>query len=238
MKFSLFLVLTFAVGSACAADAPVLDESMCLQGTVLETIDVDAYTYLRLRTAGGETWAAIDRASVPTGKQVAIAHAAVMKDFWSRMQQKTYEWIVFGGLAESCEPPAHADGGMAAHHAAMSAATAPAAGSERINVAMADGPRGRTVAEVITGSSVLDNKPVSVRGRVVGYTPDVMGRNWIHLRDGSGSAADGSNDILVATAAQAQVGDTVLVKGVVHTNRDFGAGYVYKVLIEDATLER
>src|SRR5271165_5216839 len=54
MKFSLFLVLTFAVGSVCAADAPVLDESMCLQGTVLETIDVDAYTYLRLRTAGGE----------------------------------------------------------------------------------------------------------------------------------------------------------------------------------------
>ena len=238
MKFSLFLALTFAVGSACAADAPVLDESMCLQGTVLEAIDVDAYTYLRLKTAEGEAWVAIDRAPVATGKQVAITQAAVMKDFWSRTLQKTYEWIVFGRLAESCELPAHPDGGMAAHHGAISPAAAAPTASDRIDVAKADGPGGLTVAEVITESAALDDKPVAVRGRVVRYASGVMGRNWIHLRDGSGSAAEGSNDILVATLAQAQLGEIVLVKGVVHTNRDFGAGYVYKVLIEDATLER
>jgi hypothetical protein len=64
-----------------------------------------------------------------------------------------------------------------------------------------------------------------------------MGKNWVHLRDGSGDAAKETNDILVTTQAQAKVGDVVTVSGVVRTNKDFGAGYTYKVLIEDATLK-
>jgi len=64
-----------------------------------------------------------------------------------------------------------------------------------------------------------------------------MGKNWIHLRDGSGSATNNTNDILVTTMSQAKIGDVVTMKGVVHTDKDFGAGYSYKVLIEEATLQ-
>ena len=76
-----------------------------------------------------------------------------------------------------------------------------------------------------------------VSGKVVKYNPAIMGKNWIHLRDGSGHAAKETNDILVTTAAQANVGDVVTVSGIVRTNKDFGSGYTYKVLIEDATLK-
>jgi hypothetical protein len=78
---------------------------------------------------------------------------------------------------------------------------------------------------------------VTVRGQVVKFTPAVLGKNWVHLRDGSGSVSDGSDDILVTTADTARIGDIVLVKGVVRTDRDLGSGYSYKVLIEGATLE-
>jgi len=64
-----------------------------------------------------------------------------------------------------------------------------------------------------------------------------MGRNWIHLRDGSGVAADNTNDILVTTTQQAKLGDVVTVSGVVRTDKDFGSGYAYKVLIEEATFK-
>ena len=84
---------------------------------------------------------------------------------------------------------------------------------------------------------MLKDKPVLVRGKVVKYNAGIMGKNWVHLRDGSGSAADNTNDVLVTTANQAKVGDVVTVKGIVHTNKDFGAGYAYKVLIEEATLQ-
>jgi len=169
-----------------------------------------------------------------------------MKDFWSRSLNKTYEWIVFGRLVKTCEPQAQADAtmttqsdaSMVAHRAAGVVVPAVAASTGPINVAKAEGPGGRTVAEVVSESAVLADNRVAVRGRVVKYTADIMGKNWIHLQDGSGSAGDGTNDILVTTVAPAQIGEVVLVKGVVHTNRDFGAGYAYKVLIEEATLGR
>lgn len=69
------------------------------------------------------------------------------------------------------------------------------------------------------------------------YNAQIMGKNWIHLRDGSGSAANNTHDILVTTSDPAKLGDVVNVKGIVRTEKDFGAGYAYKVLIEEATLQ-
>ena len=99
------------------------------------------------------------------------------------------------------------------------------------------GADARTVAEVWAQKGGLKEKSVTIRGQVVKYNPGVMGKNWIHLRDGSGSASDNSNDVLVTTSALAQVGDVVTVSGVVRVDKDFGAGYVYKVLIEEAKLQ-
>jgi autotransporter adhesin len=64
-----------------------------------------------------------------------------------------------------------------------------------------------------------------------------MGKNWVHLRDGTGSITDNTNDVLVTTMNKVKVGDIVTAKGVVRTNQDYGAGYFYKVLIEDASLQ-
>ncbi len=107
-----------------------------------------------------------------------------------------------------------------------------------IKVAKATGPDARTVAEVNTQSAALKGKTVAVRGMVVKFTPEVLGKNWVHLRDGSGSEADGTHDVLVTTKDQTKIGDVVLAKGVVATNRDLGSGYSYKVLIEEATLSK
>jgi hypothetical protein len=76
-----------------------------------------------------------------------------------------------------------------------------------------------------------------VRGKVVKYNEGIMGKNWIHLRDGTGSVEKETNDVLVTSSSPAKVGDIITAKGVVHTNKDFGAGYSYKVLVEDATLQ-
>jgi hypothetical protein len=107
-----------------------------------------------------------------------------------------------------------------------------------IHVPKAVGANAKTVAEISTKGAELKDKPVLVRGQVVKYTPDVMGKNWIHLQDGSGKAEDKSNDILVTTTAQAKIGDVLTFKGVVRTDKDFGSGYAYKVLVEEASLQQ
>ena len=110
----------------------------------------------------------------------------------------------------------------------------PAAPTETVDlsgIAKADG--GKTVAEVFAEKDQLAGQPVIVRGKVVKSNPDIMGKNWLHVRDGSG--AEGTNDITVTTAgAVPNVGDTVVVKGVLSLDKDFGMGYQYDVIVEDA----
>jgi DNA/RNA endonuclease YhcR with UshA esterase domain len=105
-----------------------------------------------------------------------------------------------------------------------------------IHVKKANGANARTVSEIMSMGSGLRGKTVLVRGKVVKYNADIMGKNWIHLRDGTGSVEKETNDVLVTTSGSAKLGDIITVSGVVSTDKDFGAGYAYKVLIEDATL--
>lgn len=112
-----------------------------------------------------------------------------------------------------------------------------AAGTGDVRVAKATGADARTVEEIIKQRAALKDKPVVVHAKVVKFNAAIMGKNWIHLRDGTGSAADGSNDVLVTTQDMAKVGDVVTVRGTVRTDKDFGSGYSYAVLIEDATVK-
>ena len=98
-------------------------------------------------------------------------------------------------------------------------------------IAKAEG--GKTVAEVFAEKDALGGKPVTVRGKVVKVNAGIMGKNWLHVRDGSG--ADGTNDLTVTTAGDLPaLGATVVVTGPVTLNKDFGMGYAYDVIVEDA----
>ena len=213
-------------GWAADKSAPPAASASVVSGEVLEVKEVESYTYLRLKTKDGESWAAVGKSAVKKGDKVTLENVSVMKNFESKTLKKTFPTILFGSLGGAGKAPAGA-----APLAAKAADSAP------IKVAKASGANARSVAEVITKAAELKDKPVRVHGKVVKYNTGIMGKNWIHLRDGSGSEANGTNDVLVTSMAQTKVGDVVTVSGVVHTNKDFGAGYSYKVLIEDATLQ-
>lgn len=226
------LPLLFVLGSSIGAAAPPPAPGASLAGTVLEVKDVDQYTYLRLKTKDGETWAAVPTSPVKVGASVNIANPQVMSGFRSKSLNKTFDRIVFGTLAGPGAQSAQPD--MKSMHADAGKAQA----VPDVKVEKAKGPNAQTVVGITTGADKLKDKPVLVRGRVVKYTANVMGKNWIHLRDGTGSAAAGSNDILVVTTDTAAVGDVVQVKGTVRTDRNLGPGYNYKVLVEDASVTK
>lgn len=230
--WAIFAMLCISVG--WAAEKPASTPTASISGKVLEAKDVESYTYLRLKTKDGETWAAVAKTPVKQGAEVTIENAMVMTNFESKSLKKKFDKIVFGSLGGTGASAAGAGGDMAALHSGV----AKAADVGNVKVAKATGPDARTVAEIVTKKADLKDKTVLVRGKVVKYTPDVLGKNWIHLRDGSGSATDNTHDVLVTTKDQAKIGDVVVVKGVVHTDRDLGAGYSYKVLIEEATLQK
>jgi hypothetical protein len=107
-----------------------------------------------------------------------------------------------------------------------------------VKVPKATGADARTVSEIISGRASLKGKTVVVRGKVVKFTHAVMGKNWVHLRDGSGTAAENTHDLVVTTEDEAKVGDVVIARGVVTTDVKLGSGYSYDVLVEKASLKK
>jgi hypothetical protein len=103
-------------------------------------------------------------------------------------------------------------------------------------VTPAAGKLGRSIAEIYKQRSSLSAQRVRVRGVVVKSTSGVLDRTFVHLRDGTGSASAGDNDLTLTLKEALAVGQTVLCEGTVTLNRDFGAGYSYPVIIENATL--
>lgn len=250
------LLATWMPGTAGAQSA------RALSGQVLEAQDAGIYTYIRLKTATGEAWAAVNKAAVKKGETVTIGNPMEMRNFESKSLNRTFDRIVFGTLAAgagagAAPAPAAAAAGAApaAAGAAPPAAAAPPKGAGGnlgevhgnvakapdpgvISVAKAEGRSGRTVAEVNAQRTALKGKQVAVRAKVIKVSSGILGRNWIHLRDGSGSAADNTHDLLVTSKDKPQVGDVVLAKGVVMTDVKLGEGYAYKVLIENASFQK
>jgi len=236
MKALLAIGMIVAAAFAGAAEKPAAapPESLIVKGEVLEVVDAASFTYLRLKTRDGEVWASVPKAPVKKGAQATIENAMAMKDFKSKSLNRTFPVIYLGNLAGAARSAPHAGGGMATPHSG----SAKAVDAPDALIPKAEGANALTVAEIVTKGAALKDKPVLVRGKIVKYNEAILGKNWIHLRDGSGSAADNTNDVLVTTVNPAKLGDVVTAKGVVHTDKDFGAGYSYKVLIEDATLQQ
>lgn len=204
-----------------------------VEGRVLEKLGAGSYIYLRLSTAEGELWAAVPNSSVTVGAEVTIANPHLMEGFTSPTLERTFERIVFGTLAQT--PGAEA---LPPGHPRVDTAAAPAGHPQKAAVAKAEGGAGKTVAEVHSQRADLSGQPVTVRGEVVKFNAGILGANWVHLRDGSGSAQAGDHDLLVTTQDTVAVGDVVVIEGRVSVDRDFGAGYQYAVMIENGTVLR
>jgi hypothetical protein len=216
-------------------------------GQVMEIIQVDRYTYLRLTQEGGEeVWAAVPSAEIEEGQRVAIANPQLMRQFKSNTLDRTFDEIYFGLLASpnaqgpgGTMPPGH-PGTPGSPHAGSDPHGKGASAGDSVEigeVAKATGPGAHTIAELFAAKQGLAGTKVRVRGVVVKAVANVMNRSFVHLRDGTGDAESGTHDVTVTmAAAPPEVGDQVMVEGTVATNRDFGAGYTYPLLIEDSQL--
>ncbi len=204
-----------------------------VRGKVLETMDSGAYTYVRVRTPDGEVWAAGPLVSVKAGDTATLGDGMPMKNFHSKGLDRDFEEILFVGSIKVNDTRA-ADSAAPSNKAPHGDITSsPSADIDLSNIPKAEG--GVTVGQVFTENSSLAGKEVVIRAKVVKSNTGIMGKNWLHLRDGT-AGPGGEDDLTVTTSGTARVGETVVVRGKVTTNKDFGFGYRYEVIVEDATV--
>jgi hypothetical protein len=208
-----------------------------LSGVVTETMNAAGYTYFELDTGAERVWAAANQFDLAVGEQVTIPLEMPMQNFHSDTLDRTFELIYFVSVVgrEGGADAAAADGGLGLPpgHPRLAGvdleAGEPAAAVER--------PAGALpIADVWAQRSELAGTTVTVSGRVVKYNGGILGTNWFHLQDGSGTLEDGTNDLTVTSTTPCAVGDVVTATGTLAIDRDFGAGYTYTVILEDAVV--
>ena len=222
--------------AAQAAASSAGDQGSAPSGLIVEQLSAPPYTYLRIKTSAGEVWAAVSETAPKNGSTVTLHNAMLMENFESKTLKRKFEKVWFGTLSADV-----GGGGTAASGgdgAAPKIGTPPVVSANVGKVEKASGADARTVAELWAQASSLVGKTVTIRGVVVKYNGGVMGKNWIHLQDGSGDATRGDNDITVTTTDEASMGATIVITGTVHTKRDFGAGYTYAVIVENARVAK
>jgi hypothetical protein len=204
-------------------------------GKVIETMNTSGYTYVKVDTGSQIIWAAAPEFQVKVGDEVNIAPGMPMKDFSSKTLNRTFELIYFvNSITVIGDEQITSE--IAKMHSTLSLDTKTPATSTGIDFADVKKPEGgKSIAEIYAEKDELAGKEVMVRGRVVKFNSEILGKNWIHLQDGTGTK--GTNDLTITTDITAKVGDMILVSGVVVKDKDFGLGYTYNIIIENATVK-
>lgn len=223
-------------------------------GVVIEAMNSAGYTYLLIDSGVEKTWVAIPESTVVKGEKVTYKPGMVMKDFSSNTLGRTFESIIFSpGLTAEKSTPFHgktADDSFAAAVKSESSQAAvpapvmePSGGSlgavtpfKEITVAKSSAANGYSVEEIFSQAKKINGQKVSLRGIVTKVSPNIMGRNWIHLQDGTGNPMQNTHDIVATSSELPEINSEITIEGVVAAEKDFGAGYKYAAIIEQATV--
>ena len=106
-----------------------------------------------------------------------------------------------------------------------------------IKIEKAVGTNAHTVEEIFTQAKELDGKTILIQAKVVKISPQIMGKNWLHLQDGSGNPIHNTHDLVVTTDDVPELDSVITIEGVVAADKDFGAGYFYKAIVEKGVVK-
>jgi hypothetical protein len=194
---------------------------------VEEVIQGTSYTYLRVKENKLDYWIATVKNDVAVGSKYSFGNALEMTNFQSKELGRTFSTIYF--VSENPESEGNQQ------NTAMPPTTMGRPKVElKTDIAIKPSQGGISIAELYKSRDNYANKKVRVKGKVVKVNNQVMDRNWIHIQDGTSDS--GNFDLTVTSNESAELGDVVEFEGTIILNKDYGAGYVYEVIMESGSI--
>jgi len=195
---------------------------------VQEVIQATSYTYLKVKEEDKDFWIAINKREIEVGAKVSFMGGLEMKNFQSKDLQRTFETIYFvnriiGYESSTTQQPM-----------SMPQQTKPEPEKMEVSIEPAEG--GITIGELFANRDSYADKTVLIKGQVTKVNRAIMDRNWVHLQDGTSDS--GNFDLTITTTDEVEVGGIVTFEGKITLNKDFGAGYSYEVIMEEAKLQK
>lgn len=195
-------------------------------GTVVESKNVVGYTYVKVNENGNMYWVAGPETTLVNGEKISFKEQMVLKNFKSKALNRSFDSLIFATALVSGNIKKNDFDSCASSTKQVTAQT-----EQKISVAKISD--GYTVEELYSKKESLRNKTVKVNAKVVKVSKNIMKKDWIHIQDGTGGKS--TNDLVVtATNSTVSVGDIVTIEAVANIDVDFGYGYFFPLILQEA----
>lgn len=215
-KIKLFALIFALMSSLNAGDV--------FEGVVVDTLDGGGYTYLQIEDAKKKYWIAVEGLKIDKGTEVRFTEELRAKNFESKSLNRVFDEIVFASnLQYRTSVPESANIALV---------------TELVKVSPYQQKDTISVAKALSERTKLNGKTIHIRGKVVKVSRGIMERNWIHIQDGTGEGDEVGRIVFTSKDDTLSVGDIVTAQGVVSVDKNFGSGYVYKMIVENASFKK
>jgi len=195
---------------------------------IQEVLQTSGYTYLHVQEDTTKTWIAVPKIEAIVGDTVYCLAGMEMREFKSKELNRTFRSVYFmEGISKNADGFAKKEMTMPEHGKKT------AAGRKDIKYVPSEGCT--SLAQLFENMEVYSGKTITIKGEVVKYSENIMGKNWAHIQDGS--EFDGIYDLTVTLGGAVKVGDKVSLEGKITLNKDFGSGYFFRVIMLDAVVK-
>lgn len=244
MKYiiKIFVIMVLVVSCNDTKSTHSAGDTAINKGVVQEVLHVRDYSYVRVLEDGKEKWLAAPITNVEKGGTYYYGEAMEMQNFESKELNKTFETVYFieklSTTEEGVKSPLTASPNRSStvNGQQMNSTETPKPVIEKKDVDVPASGNTMSMAELFKNRDQYNNQVVRLKGQVTKYNPGIMNVNWLHIQDGS--EFNGEFDLTVTTTAEVQLGDVVTIEGKVTLNKDFGAGYFYSIIVENATVSQ
>ena len=204
-------------------------------GTIQETMNSGGYSYMKVSEGGKSYWIAATQIEIKTGDKISFAEEMVMPQFESKTLKRTFENIMFVTDVKGAKDAAAAKSSHKQQNIHTKNSLAETIKRTKVSTYKQEGTLG--VEETFLKAKELSGKTIKIRGKVTKVARMIMGKNWVHIQDGTG---DNHTDDIVFTCAKEtpKRGDVVTAQGVVAIDKDFGYGYFYPIIMENSTFTK
>jgi hypothetical protein len=195
---------------------------------VIEVLPTSKYIYLRVSEGEEEFWIATGKQEVSVGQEYVYRGGLLKTNFESKEYNRVFDKVY---LVSNIVSANHGKEVKIETHSKEPGLRSTV--NEELTTAIKI-PGSKTIKDIVTNASKYEGEVVQLSGKCVKINPNIMGRNWVHLKDGSYD----EYDLVVTTQAPIPEGHVVTMKARVALNQDFGAGYRYDIILEDGELIR
>ncbi len=230
LLYALSLLVFLSCGKKDKEYKSLSNEKDLKSVVVEESIPAGTYAYLKVGEEGESYWIAVMQEEFEIGETLYFNSFMEVRDFNSKELDRTFESILF--VDKVSRDPDQVD----IFSQSKDASSEPRENPMDVlidSIKIDPAPGGLSIAELYGTADKYKDKEVIVRGQIIKINRDIMDKNWVHIMDGT--RVDRS-DLTFTTKDDFQVGDTITIRGKVAVDKDFGAGYVYPLIVEDAEL--